>query len=324
MRLKLPKHIDPRHPLVTKEYAVYTPPVDEMLTTLGDWIDQQRTGGYIYGASRFGKSRGLRWHLRSVLEERFGELIPLVMWSRRPDVDSSEAGFWTQLLKASGFQFTARVQTRKKDDLFDAFRFRLTALAKYSGGNYVVLMIDEAQETTFKEWKWLVGLQNALDLDGIHLSIFSVGTHQMSYEHEALASTGNAHVAARFLTPHARFHGIGSVEELSYVLNGYDMDSEWPVGTGKSFLEHFSPGNYERGNRLSQHAQDIWDAFSELNPNKFAKQQELPMQHVAHAIESTLFRLADGTDWSEQTSFDAWLTEIADTGFSDHMRIVFS
>ena len=82
MRSNLPSHLDPHHPVLMQEYAVFTPPVHAMAQKIGDWIDQRQPGGYIHGPSRFGKSRGVKWHMKAVLEDRFGKRIPLHIWSR--------------------------------------------------------------------------------------------------------------------------------------------------------------------------------------------------------------------------------------------------
>ena len=96
--------IDPNHPLISQEYAVYTRSIDEMAVTIGNWVDQRQPGGYIHGPSRFGKSRGVKWFLREALADRFGEDSPLPLMARsnsptrghpkfpqagRPDYDDS-------------------------------------------------------------------------------------------------------------------------------------------------------------------------------------------------------------------------------------------
>ena len=58
--LNLPAHVHPQHPVLRQEYGIFTPPIGEMADKLGDWIEQQQPGGYIYGPSRFGKSRGVK------------------------------------------------------------------------------------------------------------------------------------------------------------------------------------------------------------------------------------------------------------------------
>lgn len=322
MTFSLPDHIDPRHCIVTKQYAVYTPPIHEMIEQIGDWIDQQRPGGYIYGASRLGKSKGVRWHLNNVLEERFNTVLPLIVWTRRPDSQTSESGFWHQILIASQFEFIDPAKPLKKAEAIFLCQQRFITIAKSAQRNYVVLLIDEAQGLTLREWMWLLGLQNQLDCEGYLLSVFSVGTHQLGYQYQYMASTGNAHVAARFMAAHTRFHGLRSAVEIEYVFDGYDIDSEWPPGSGVSFLQYFSPSEFAAGRRLSTSKEDLWKALVELSPKSALKYCEFPMQHVARVIEAALFRLARGEDWDEVTSYESWLNALAKVNFSDHMRII--
>jgi hypothetical protein len=322
MQYSTPARIDRAHPILTGEYAVYTPPVDEMIAKIGDWIDQRQSGGYIYGASRFGKSRGVKWHVRSVLQERFGSVIPLVIWKRRSDMHTSESAFWHELLLTSHFHFEKTDKIPRKNHGFYLIAQRLMAIAQAAGHNYVVLLIDEAQEVSFREWKWLVGLQNQLDWDGFRLSVFSVGTHQMGYQHELMAISGNAHVAARFMAAHSRFHGLRSEAEVAYVLDGYDIGSEWPAGSGVSFLQYFAPTDYAAGRRLAECAGIFWKSMVELTPSQGKRAPEFPMQHLAHSVERILDRLAKDEAWDEVMEYKSLLSIFADTGFSSHMRIV--
>lgn len=318
----LPPQIDPQHCVLTRQYAVYTPPMHEMIGQIGDWLDQQRPGGFIYGASRLGKSRAIRWYLADVLAERVGLIIPLVIWNRRADLVPSEAAFWHQLLLASRFQFANPTKVPKKTEGAYNCLQRFIAIAKSAGRNFVVLLIDEAQDMTLREWKWLVGLQNQLDYEGFLLSVFSVGTHQLGYRHEYLASTGNAHVAARFMAAHARFHGIRNVHETAFVLNGYDDDSEWPAGSGTPFLKYFAPTDYAQGRRLSDRADELWRALIDLRPASARNFNEFPMQHIAMTVEGMLQQLAQGEDWNSVTGYRGWLDGLARNNYSDHMRII--
>lgn len=315
-------NIDPLHCVLTRQYAVYTPPMHEMISQIGDWLDQQRPGGFIYGASRLGKSRTLKWYLSDVLSERFGAAPPLIIWNRLADQQASESAFWHQLLLASKFQFVDPAKAPKKTEGAYLCLQRFIAIAKNAGRNYVLLLIDEAQDITLREWKWLVGLQNHLDHEGYLLSVVSVGTHQLGYRHEYLASTGNAHIAARFMAAHARFHGIRTVDEVAYVLNGYDVDSEWPTGSGTSFLQYFAPTFFARGRRLSDCAEHLWHALIELRPTQARNYSEFPMQHIAMTVEGMLKQLAKGEDWAVVTSYENLLNGLARNNYSDHMRII--
>lgn len=220
------------------------------------------------------------------VRERFGAVMPLVVWNRRPDSRASEAGFWHQLLLASHFEFAYPTKPPKKAEGVYLCKQRFMVLLKNAKRNYVMPSIDEAQDTTFREWKRLLGIQNDLDYEGYLLSVFFVGSHQLNYRHEYMAMTGNAHVAARFIAAHARFHGLRSPDEIAYVLNGYDVDSEWPPGSTVSYLHYFAPGAFREGRRLADCAGQLWNPLVELSPESARRHFEFPMQHIARAAES--------------------------------------
>lgn len=320
MRSKLPAHIDPKHPVLMQEYAVFTPPVHAMAQTIGDWIDQRQPGGYIHGPSRFGKSRGVKWHLKNVLEDRFGKRIPLHIWSRPPDSHLNEKEFWVSLGLAAGFRYASSRATRgDRRRLLTEF---LIASAVSCGSNFVTLLIDEAQAMTFREWNWLLGLQNAMDWEGYRLSVFSIASHQMDYTYELLGKSDHAHVAARFLVSHWPFPGIRSADEVEFVLKGYDEASEWPPHSGTSYLAHFIPDAYARGARLAPSADVLWRVLESLLPANYQGDAEFPMQHIAWAVEDILVNAARGDPWEAATSQANWIDALAQTQFTDHMRLI--
>lgn len=318
------------HPVLLQEYAIYTPPMDEMIKTIGNWIDQRLTGGYIYGPSRFGKSRTVKWYIRSVLTERFGRQLPMVVWVRAPGM-KTEREFWNLLLDASGFEFYSPSNPKKKIEARFLFKQRLITMARSARENYVVLIIDEAQDISLNEYRWILGMQNELDYEGFRLSLFSIGSHSVDYVPNYLARIGDAHIAARFFSVDARFNGIRGKEALEYVLNGYDIDSEWPKGTGASYLQYFAPDDFSRGRRLAHCVNEIWQAFITLLPPEHQPEQgakknkpdfQIPMHHVAHTVEQALRQLANGEEWEDVISRSGWLNKIANTGFTDYYRLI--
>ena len=320
MRSNLPDHLDPHHPVLLQEYAVFTPPVHAMAQKIGDWIDQRQPGGYIHGPSRFGKSRGVKWHMKSVLEDRFGKRIPLHIWTRPPDSQFSENDFWVSLGLAMGFRYAPRRATRgDRRRLLVEF---MIATAAACSSNFVALLIDEAQAMSFRDWPWLLGRHNAMDWEGYRLSVFSIASHQMDYTYELLGLSDHAHVAARFLVAHWPFPGIRSEEEIGFVLDGYDTASEWPENSGISYLAHFAPDAYARGERLAPCAPVLWQALNSLLPTHYKGDTEFPMQHIARAIEEVMVDVARGKDWQAATSQVNWIDALALTQFTDHMRLI--
>lgn len=330
MRLIMPPHIDPSHPIATQEYAVYTPPIYEMIETMGNWINRKETGGYVSSPPRFGKSRAIKWFVRDALEERFNTAIPLVIWSRRTDMQVTEGEFWYEILLASGFIFAELKQVKSKTKFRDEVLNRMIGIARSAGSNYVVLVIDEAQEMTIKEWKWLLGLQNHLDQRGFRFSIFSIGTQQLGYKHDYLAKTGNSHISSRFLVANSKFFGLRDEAELKYVLEGYDRESEWPDNSGISYFQYFSPENFKHGHRLASCSEILWAVFCELLPkdNKSAASNLLaagiPMKYVALSIEEAMWKLAEGEEWEKVTSSVSWNNIVDGTGYVGHMTAISS
>lgn len=320
MRPNLPTHVHRKHPIVRQEYAVFTPPISDMSKTIGDWIDQRQPGGYIYSPSRWGKSRAVKWHIRSLLEERFGGEMPLHTWSRPADMHKSEGDFWRSIHVDIGHRYAAT--NLKRGERIEAISKFLISSAVACDSNLVVLIIDEAQDMSLIEWKWLVGLHNKLDNAGYRLCIFSVASHQMGYQYDLLGRSGYAHVAARFLVARWEFPGLTDADELEFVLKGYDEASEWPAGSGVSYVAHFAPEAYARGKRLATSSRVLWKVLDALLPDDYKGDATFPMKHVALAVEEVLFRVARGGDWEDVTSEDSWLEIVAGTGFSDHMRLV--
>lgn len=330
---KLPAEIDRNHPLITQQYCVYTPPIGAMATKIGDWIEARRPGGYIYGSSRLGKTRGVLWHLNDILAERFQMCVPMVIWIRPKDFLPSMRGFWHQLLLASNWQFVNPLSAPRKDSGAHLVEQRFISIANNSGSNYVVLVIDEAQAMLLKEWHWMATLQNSLDAKGYILSVFSVGTHQLGYQHDLMSVSGDAHIVARFFVGHAPFHGIKSLAELEFVLQGYDEDSEWPPGSKFSFTRYFANNDFAAGYRLQQTAELQFKSLNELTPDDVKKKMnvrgngcmlEFPMQHIARSNEAALKLLAQGIAWEQVFDYKNILQRLHTEDFSDYMRIISS
>lgn len=315
-----------QHPLVTREYAIYTPAMEEMIITICTWLERKATGGFIYGPSRFGKTKTVKWYLKAVIEEKLSYVIPIIIWSR-PHSNITEYEFWAMLLKATNFVFLK--ENRRYGKVYNRFLLieRLITIAKLSNQNCIVLIIDEAHDVTLNEWMWLLGLQNELESEGYRLTVFSVASHQIGYQPDYLSRTGNAHVAARFFGVGAKFNGARSVDEISYILNGYDCDSEWPEKSGTSFLKYFSPSDFDKDLRLSNHAELFWECFKCMLPKELVSgvkhwNVELPMLSVTSTIEILLTQLARGEEWDNTISRKNICAVIESTGFTNLIRLI--
>ena len=86
------EHLPRDHPVVTRDYSLFTPAISEMVDTVGRWIDDQVDGATIFGPSRFGKSSAIDHWLQSLLSRRCGGHVPMVVWSHTDSGGAASVG----------------------------------------------------------------------------------------------------------------------------------------------------------------------------------------------------------------------------------------
>ncbi|WP_433964435.1 hypothetical protein [Tunturiibacter gelidiferens] len=89
------------HPMVRRAYALFTPPIDEFVNTLGEWIEDHVTGGYGYGVPRLGKSRAVKFWAGQILAERFHRRLALFRMTYKRHDRFSERDFLGELLDST-------------------------------------------------------------------------------------------------------------------------------------------------------------------------------------------------------------------------------
>ncbi len=314
-------HLPRDHPLITRDYSLFTPAIAQMVDTIARWLDDQVDGAVIFGPSRFGKSSAVDHWLLSLLSERHGGYLPLVVWSHTDSGSAQSVGrFHSHLLHASQHLLTraALSPQERQDRLIE----RLAQLAAQGGGRFVVLVIDEAQGMTQREWMWLVELHSLLEKQRIRLCVFAIASLQFFDEPVGLAMSGGAHVAARFMLTSAPFHGIRGVEELRFVLSGYDEGTEWPPRSGMSFTAGLAPRAWSEGFRMADQAEPMMRALELELPPRYAGPMEFPMKTIAQSARHVLLRVAGGADPEDVTSESSLRDIVVHCGHQALMAIV--
>lgn len=309
------------HPLVTMDYSLFTPPIQHMVESLAGWIDDRFNGAVIYGPSRFGKSSAVNHWLQSLLADRYGGYVPLVIWSHTAESANQSVGtFYMHLLEASRHPLAraARGIPARLEMLVQ----RWTQLAAQGGGRFMVLVIDEVQSMTDREWQWLVQLHSRLEQEHVRLCVFCVASVQFFDEPIGLALSGGAHVAARFMLATERFRGVCGLDELAFVMSGYDHATEWPPGSGQSFTAGIAPRAWAEGFRMEAHAPALLQAMLDELPSRYQSPHEFPMQTIAMSCRHVLLRIAGGADWRDVTRPQSMRSIVAGCGHKTLMALV--
>ena len=317
----VPAHLARDHPLVTRDYSLYTPPIQRMVDQLASWIDNQVEGATIYGPSRFGKSSAVDHWVQTLLSQRYGNTLPMVVWSHTDAGGANAVGrFYACLLHASKHPLAkaARSPMNRQHMLMECWH----SLAVRGGGRFLILVIDEAQGMTQREWLWLVELHSLLEKERLRLCVFSVASLQFFDEPMGLAMVGGAHVAARFMLASERFHGIEGLDELTSVMAGYDEGTEWPAGSGKSFTEGVAPEAWHQGFRLEDHAPALHRALVAGLPPNYAGPLEFPMKTIAYCCRNILLRISGGADWRDVSRPENLSGIVAESGHRQLLALV--
>ncbi len=307
-----------QHPVLHQEYGLFTPPIHEFFQTVEEWIDNRVPGGYIFGPSRYGKSRAVRFWAKVLIEERYRKQLPFyrMIYLHHDRVHESE--FLTEILAAVKHHYLDNKSRRDKLDRLVNF---FCTEARNAGGNHIVFMIDEAQNMRDLEFRWLCNIQNAMDDLGFRFTVTSIGSQELAYQHSLFSEGQDVHLMGRFMVRNARFHGIRSMEELRYVLNGYDQDTEWPEGSGISYTQFFFRRAYDAGFRINEYASTFWELYTHLAPERLRSRLEVPMEHIVKAIEH-LFRKFHTTDARLTFKRNELEAAITQTQYQAHMRAV--
>ena len=308
-----------QHPIVTQEYGVYTPPIHEFFATTREWIDNRVPGGYVFGPSRYGKSRAVKTWMKALIDETYGGAIPFFRLVYKNHDRVHEQEFLAEILTAIRHRYSA--STKRAERLKRIVNF-FCSKARNLGGNYVVIMIDEAQNMRDLEYRWLCNIQNDMDELGFRLTVISVGSQELAYQHELFSMGQDIHLMGRFMVRNARFHGIRSSEEMEYVLQAYDSQTEWPAGSGITFTQYYFPRAYAADFRIAAYAAVLWDIFYDLAPTHYRPYLEVPMEHIARSVESLFRKFGASTDHLVEFDEPILRAAVERTQYAAHMRTV--
>lgn len=277
-----PKIIPRTHPIETEKYCIETPAIKKLQQIVWKMYENRMTGCMIYGLQRTGKTYAIE-NLCEYLKSKLGEEFPVY---NIPEftTNPSEKKFFSYVLyqlehAMSKDGVTALEKRLRTNEL-------LFEKAEKHGAYRVVLFIDEAQKLGELQFQWLKDIHSLLEKEGVFTTIFVVGQPELLYLKNSFVKTARFEIVARFMAHATIFRGIRSQEEMEICLQYYDQQTEHPPGSGWSFTHYYFPEAFEKGWRMQNHAEQLWDAFITLGKNKnLPIKKEIPFEYIAKAVQ---------------------------------------
>lgn len=305
------------HPIETTRYILPTPSIDSSYNAVLKWIENRAPGGMIYGKPRLGKTRAIKY-LSRLLTEKFGDKLPVITLPCRDYKVPSESTFFGDLLRSAGHALHNKGKPAAKRDRLLEY---LSEKVEFSLQNRLVFFIDEAQKLHEQHYKWLIDLHNELDVREVAVIVLLVGQEELVHQYSAFQQTEKTQIVGRFMVHQCKFHGLRGAREIKKCLRAYDVDSEYPDGSGWSFTRYFYPAVFGLGFRLASYADLLWEAFRLIRDEcGLPGNRELPMQYFCRTVEFVLRRYGTLEEVSQEISIEMWKEAIRASGYIDAER----
>lgn len=304
------------HPVERTTYLIGTKEVARMYEEIKQWIENRSPGGLAYGRPRLGKSRAIRY-LSQALPYDFGDNLPIYhILCDLGNKTMNENKYLEELLVGVGHAIPYSGKTIMKRERLIKF---LKEKAETSGTHRIIFFIDDAQSLVELQYEILMDIYNKLEADGISLTVILVGQEELIYQRTAFLSAKKAQIVGRFMVHEYKFSGIKKMDDIETCLDGYDVESEYPIGSGWSYTRYYFPDSFEDNFRLKNYAKDIYDIFNELRTeNGLHGEFEIPMQYFTLSVEYVLKKFGmDGRSVDYLTKVH-WQEAIQKSGYIEN------
>lgn len=293
------------------QYTVPTKSILDLQNKVEEWISMNDCGAIIYGESRAGKTRAIRY-IALHLKEKYSTQLPVYTFTATDHVPTQKT-FYASLLASIGHEEPHKgtaVQMRQR--LVN--RIIVNALdTKY---RRAVLFIDEAYLLSDKEYLWLIDIYNELNLQDILFTVFLFGTKELKQQKISYISAGKKQIVLRFMVNEFEFKGITNQREAAICMASVDKPFK-PNGWKEDVIlsKLFFPLSYQDGLKLSYYAEDLWNAFEIIKKENNIHTNQILMKYFMDAIMYCLKRYGIFGSGIYQPSLEEWKQSIIDSGF---------
>ena len=247
-----------QHPINRAKYLLNTDAIMELHDMMLEKIDIGTQGVIVYGSAFVGKSHAMRAIEKSFKDKMSDKFVTvrLVLANR----NYSYREFFQHFAEKIGGPKVSK--TASNERLISNIVSRLVHMARQHNDT-IVLILDEADSLQVSHYSHVKHLYNLLEDEGVKMCTFLVGTNELVENRNAFKEEGDAgdQIVRRFMQETYHFSGIKNIEELHYIMSGYDTQ----VYEGRTFTEFFFPEAYAKGARFADMAGEMLAAMLEVS-----------------------------------------------------------
>lgn len=305
------------HPVVTDKAKIPTPAVKEAFEVIESAIVHRDPGVCFVAHSRFGKTFGIDV-LRETLPQSFPR-IPIYSVVAKEHDRPTERSLYTDLLMDChhGIADSGTAMAR---------RLRLLnlwlATVQESGGDRLILFVDEAQNWAQEDFTRLRDISNDLALNEFRLITLLFAHPTLLTTRTSLLGLKRTDLIGRFMLHPHLFKTVASPSDLGEVMGCYDdpQVSQFPMGSGISYSQFFLPHEFQAGWRLKNEVGRCWAAFL-AEAGKDGGDCQVGMQWIAGAIRNFLYVHWQLEHGGPAGTGQIWTEAVSASGFKYSLKV---
>lgn len=285
------EHFAVEHPVIDGDYVVPTIATEAASEFVCEVVRTRLPGCMVVGKQRFGKSRSIRQTKADLLEAFGPKLVIVGIQVEFTEDKPKESWHYTFCLDSIGHVLA---EGGSPNDLKRRFQEAVVKQVAESGQRRVVLIYDDAQFLWEHQFGYMMNDFNFFEKKGIKATYVLVGQEELVLRRKNFLLAKRQQLVGRFMVRTHIFHGVRNVEDMQACLESFDVNTEFPTGSGISYTQHFFPKAFEKGWTLRNMAARIFKVYRKLQrDHSISPKREIPMQYFIPVVEGILTELGN-------------------------------
>ncbi|WP_349970021.1 ATP-binding protein [Pseudomonas caspiana] len=304
--------MDYEHPILSTEYQLNTPTLKWVIENCCFKVLMRKTGVIFTGEPRVGKTRCCE-ALVVEIPKKFPKVYTFMIVATNKDLNPQYSSIIHQLIEQERLKPKPRVTFIQRQAMLIE---RLKIRAAESDAKQIVLIIDELQRLSARDFDQLADLYNKLRAHKITLTVISFAMPSIEERIVEFLENDDRHMIGRFMSDIKPLYGVTKLKDLTTVLALYDTDCA--SDCSDSFTKEILPLAYAGGFLLSSLAEDIWREMSRVARGRYV--DNLPMEHITQVV-SYIFLICSHDDCEAlRVSIDLIEEAVKESNFEQFCR----